>query len=149
MLTLRLKLKIKVITKYHWKIPPPWFVEAHQLQCSSASSRRVLPSILFPLAQRETTKSSQPTRSIVDFLDPRNLSVSWPSILVTPRTVKQICSNKTITRIISSKNFTTSHHAPKTLHPFLSISSPYLSSFHTHFPKSPQPPHHYPSTSLI
>ena len=62
------------------------------------------------LAQSETTESSQPTRSLVGFLAPRNLSVSWPSMLVTPRTTKHICFKKTIIRNISSKDFTTSHH---------------------------------------
>jgi hypothetical protein len=115
------------------KIPPPWSVEAHQLQCSFASSRNMFPTIIFPLSQSETKKSSQPTRSLAAFLAPRNLLVSWPSMLVTPRKTKHKCSKKTIIRNISSKDFTTSHHAQT------STSSPYLSSFHTPFPKSPQP----------
>jgi hypothetical protein len=102
------------------------------------SSRKMLPSIIFPLAQSETMESSQPTRSLANFLAPRNLSVSWPSVPVTPRTTKHICSKKTITRNISSKNYPTSQ--PPTSPTFINTSSSYLSSFHTPFPKYPQPP---------
>ena len=70
----------------------------------------VIPIIIFPLSQSETMESSLPTRSLAGFLAPRNPSVSWPSMPVTPITTKHKCSKKTITRIIPSKNFTTSHH---------------------------------------
>ena len=85
------------------------------LVCRSSSvvmQSWVLPSILFPLSQSETMESSLPTRSLAGFLAPRNLLVSWPSVPVTRRTAKHKFSKETITRIISSKNLTTSHHAP-------------------------------------
>jgi hypothetical protein len=41
-------------------------------------------------------ESSLPTRSLADFLAPRNLSVSWPSVPMTPRTTKHKFSKKTI-----------------------------------------------------
>ena len=65
-------------------------------------NRKMIPNIIFPLSQSETRGlSSQPTRSLVIFLAPRNLLVSWPSLHVTPITTKYICSKKTIIRNIS------------------------------------------------
>jgi hypothetical protein len=131
------------------KIPPPWYVEAHQLQCSFASSRKMLPTILFLISQSETTESSQPTRSLAVFLAPRNLSVSWPSVFMTPRTTKHKCSKKTIIRNISSKDFTTSHHAQTSPFPSSPILLPiYQVSIHPS-PSLFNHPHYYPSTSLI
>ena len=132
------------------KIPPPWYFEAHQLQCIFASSKKMLPTILFLLAQSETTKSSQPIRSLANFLAPRNLLVSWPSVLVTPRTAKHKCSKKTITRIIFQKFHNLSscsnlsipssllllpiyqvsiHTSPSLLNPFITIHQPSLSRY--------------------
>jgi hypothetical protein len=73
---------------------------------------KMLPSIILPLAQSETTKSSQPTRSLADFLAPRNLLVTWPSVPVTLRTTKHKFSKKTIIRNISSKDPPTSQSHP-------------------------------------
>lgn len=131
------------------KIPPPWYVEAHRLQCSFASSRKMLPNILFPLAQGERTESSEPTRSLASFLAPRNLSISWSSMSVTPRTTKHKCSKKTIIRNISSKDLTTSHHAQTSQSPSSPLLLPiYQVSIHPS-PSLLNHPHYYPSTSLI
>jgi hypothetical protein len=106
--------------------------------------------IFLSLAQRETMESSQPTRSLAGFLAPRNLSVSWPSVPVTPRTTKHKCSKKTIIRNISSKDFTTSHHAQtSSILPSSPLLLPiYQVSIHPS-PSLLNHPHYYPSTSLI
>jgi hypothetical protein len=111
----------------------------------------VLPSILFTLAWSETTESSLSTRRLAGFLAPRNLLISWPSVPVTPRTTKHKCLKKTFTRIISSKNFTTSHHSqtsPSFFFLSLLLLPIYQVSIHTS-PSLLNHPHYYPSTSLI
>ena len=142
-------LKLKYIKNINNQIP---LKNTSSLSCRSSPvvlQSWALPNILFPLAQSETTESSLPTRSLAGFLDTRNLSVSCPSVFMTPRTTNHKCSKKTIIRNIYSKDFTTSQHAQTSPFPSSPILLPiYQVSIH------PSPilfnhPHYYPSTSLI
>jgi hypothetical protein len=63
----------------------------------------MLPSIIFAihflLSQSEAMKlSSQPTRSLADFLDIRNISVSLPFVPVTPRKKMHLYSIDIVTK---------------------------------------------------
>jgi hypothetical protein len=97
----------------------------------------MLPTILFLISQSETTESSQPTRILAVFLAPRNLSVSWPSVFVTPRTTKHKENHHK--KYIFQRFHNLSACSNLSI-PFLTNSSPYLSSFHKPFPDSLQPP---------